>query len=146
MITRCGKQSSECWATSCLSLGRSPRRGVGAHAAANRSLWETVERVLGNIVPLPGTESKAWGRCSRCGKPLNVTWIPLLWLWCVPSASGSSAVARAFNITPLLWFLPTLALGMFLGALTLWATSLPAAVGLAAAVSLVMVLLGLGLG
>ncbi len=111
----------------------------------DHSLLETVERVLGNIVPLPGTESRAWGRCSRCGKPLNVTWIPLLWLWCVPSASASSAVARAFNVTPLLWFLPTLALGVFLGALTLWATSLPAAVGFAAAVSLVMVLLGLGL-
>ena len=109
------------------------------------SLGETVVRVVGNLVPLPGRASRAWSQCARCGAPLDTTWIPLLWLWCLPSASASSAVARSFGLTPLLWFLPTMALGVFLGALILWASSVKAAVGVAALVSVIIVLLGFGL-
>ena len=101
-------------------------------------------RVVANLVPRPGRHSSPWARCSRCGQPVDVTWIPLLWLWCVPTASVSGAAARTFGVTPLLWFLPMLALGIFLGALTLWATSLKSAVGLAAAVSVLVVVLGFG--
>lgn len=108
------------------------------------SLGETVPRILGNLVPLPGRASRPWSQCSRCGAPLDTTWIPLLWLWCLPSASATSAIARTFGLTPLLWFLPTMAVGLFVAALILWASSVKAAAGVAAVISLVVVLLGLG--